>query len=283
MTGNTLTRLPLFALVLSGILITACTFGEIPQPGAVALVSVRVIDLNDGIASEPSDILIRDGRIEQVAATDPKAIPPSFTQFVFENAYVIPGLWDMHTHIQNDEELETFVPLLVAHGVVGFRDHWGLFPDEFAEHLADVPHAPRVVASARQMMGSNASTPAMARERVRGLAGRGVDFIKVQSDVPEDSFYAIIDEARLLGLDVAGHTPIGVSVSDASSAGLVTQEHMLEILFETSELGESIKTQRETALTSGNLSMGEYMLELGYPDVRPLLQTWSAERRKRAF
>lgn len=44
----------------------------------------------------------------------------------------------MHTHIRNDEELEAFIPLLVAHGIVGFRDMWGFYPREFEDRLREV-------------------------------------------------------------------------------------------------------------------------------------------------
>jgi len=276
-------RVLFLALLSSGIVLTACTRNEAPQPGAIALIGVRVINLNVGVAGEPSDILIRDGQIEGISATNSASIPSTYKEFEAEGMYVIPGLWDMHTHIRNDDELETFVPLLVAHGVVGVRDFWGFYPAEFDERLANVPHAPHTYAAARQMMGNNSATVGDARSRVRMLAERGVDFIKVQSDVPVDSFYAIVDEARSLGLDVAGHTPIGVSVSDASEAGLVSQEHLLEIVVETSEHAEAIRAQRVSSLTSGDLSMGEYILELGYPDLEPMLSTWSEEREQMLF
>jgi imidazolonepropionase-like amidohydrolase len=276
-------RVLFLALLSSGIIFTACFRDEAPQPGAVALVGVRVINLNDGVSGEPSDVLIRDGHIERISATDPDSIPTAYSRFEAEGTYAIPGLWDMHTHIRNDEELETFVPLLVAHGVIGLRDLWGFFPEEFDERLANVPHAPYTYAAARQMMGNNSATANDARARVQMLAEIGVDFIKVQSDVPADSFYAIIDEAQSLGLDVAGHTPIGVSVSNASSAGLETQEHLVEVLVETSDRANSIRADRVHRLTSSELSMGEYILELGYPDLEPMLSTWNEERENELF
>lgn len=116
----------------------ACSRDEAPQPGAVALVGARVIDLHDGVAGEPSDILIRDGRIEYVFTTSPESIPTTYSRFDAAGTYVIPGLWDMHTHIRNDEELEAFIPLLVAHGIVGFRDMWGFYPREFEDRLREV-------------------------------------------------------------------------------------------------------------------------------------------------
>jgi len=283
LTGQRIPSIASLILVISSMIVAACSQDEGPEPGAIVLIGARVIDLDDGAAGEPSDILIRGGRIERIMATDTYSIPTTYLRFDADASYVIPGLWDMHTHIRNDEELETFIPLLVAHGVVGLRDLWGFFPAEFDERLADTPHAPYTYAAATQMMGNNSATPEIARERVRTLAERGVDFIKVQSDLPVESFYAIIDEAHSLGLDVAGHTPIGVAASDASEAGLVTQEHLLEIIVATSELADTLRARRVETLTSNDLPMGEYIWELGYPDLEPMLGTWSEEREQELF
>ena len=42
---------------------------------------------------------------------------------------------------------------------------------------------------------------------MRMLKERGVDFIKVQSGVPRDAYFAIADEASRLGIPFEGHVP----------------------------------------------------------------------------
>ena len=253
--------------------------------GPIAVVGTRIIGLDSGVVSANTDILIEDGLIADIRPTGSDAIPDRFHQFDANGAYVIPGLWDMHTHIRNDEEFETFIPLLIAHGVLGLRDVGGFYPDEFEERLSQLPHAPKVFAFAAvdQMLGSNAGTPEKARERVAYLAERGVDFIKVQSDIPSDSFFATLDEAKTRGVEAVGHTPIGVSVTDASNAGLRTMEHLLEVFVETSTQADKIRADRVAFSIRDDVPLGESILEQGYPVLQPMFDTWSEEREQELF
>jgi hypothetical protein len=65
---------------------------------------------------------------------------------------------------------------------------------------------------------------------VRYLKQQGVDFIKVQSRLSRDVYFAIADEAKKQGLNFVGHVPDAVTVGEASAAGQRTMEHMLGIL-----------------------------------------------------
>jgi imidazolonepropionase-like amidohydrolase len=68
-------------------------------------------------------------------------------------------------------------------------------------------------------------TPDEARAAVRQQAAAGVDMIKVYSRLSRDAFFAILDEAKVLGLKVVGHVPDTVSIEVAAAAGLACSEH----------------------------------------------------------
>ena len=53
----------------------------------------------------------------------------------------------------------------------------------------------------------------------------GVDFIKVQSPVPRDAYFAIADEAKRQGLPFFGHVPELISAVEASDAGQCSMMH----------------------------------------------------------
>jgi hypothetical protein len=55
-----------------------------------------------------------------------------------------------------------------------------------------------------------------------------VDLIKVHNFTPRDVFFAIVEEARLQQLPVAGHVPLKVTIPEGIDAGMVTIEHMSE-------------------------------------------------------
>ena len=60
------------------------------------------------------------------------------------------------------------------------------------------------------------------------LKDRGVDLIKVHNFTPRDVFFALVEEAGLQQLPVAGHVPLDVTIQEGIDAGMVTIEHMSE-------------------------------------------------------
>jgi imidazolonepropionase-like amidohydrolase len=87
---------------------------------------------------------------------------------------------------------------------------------------------------------------------VRSINQGGADFIKVSDGVPRESYFAIIDEARKLGLPVAGHIPTEISSFEASDAGQKSFEHLGNILRSCSKLSPSEIDERAAArLTPG--------------------------------
>ena len=67
-----------------------------------------------------------------------------------------------------------------------------------------------------------------AREAVRDLKKRGVDFIKVHNNTPRDAFFAIADETQNLGLPFVGHIPLAVTIDDGAASGIKSIEHLSE-------------------------------------------------------
>jgi len=81
------------------------------------------------------------------------------------------------------------------------------------------------------------ATAADGRKAVDMLAGRGVDFIKVQSGVPREAYFAIADESRKVKLAFEGHVPDAIRAGEAVAAGQRSFEHLIGI-FEASSPDE---------------------------------------------
>ena len=77
----------------------------------------------------------------------------------------------------------------------------------------------------------------VGRHAVDSLKRRGVDFIKIQSGVPRDAYFAIADEAKKVGIPFEGHVPDAIRASEAIAAGQRTFEHLIGI-FEASSPDE---------------------------------------------
>jgi imidazolonepropionase-like amidohydrolase len=75
------------------------------------------------------------------------------------------------------------------------------------------------------------------------LKARGVDFIKIQSGVPRDAYFAIAAEAKARDIAFEGHVPDAIRASEAVSAGQRTFEHLIGI-FEASTPDEDALLKR---------------------------------------
>jgi len=64
-----------------------------------------------------------------------------------------------------------------------------------------------------------------ARRTVDDLQSQGVDFIKIQSLIPRDGYFAAAEEAKKRGIVFVGHVPDAVRASEASNAGQKSIEH----------------------------------------------------------
>jgi imidazolonepropionase-like amidohydrolase len=81
------------------------------------------------------------------------------------------------------------------------------------------------------------STPADGRNAVDMLKRRGVNFIKIQSEVPREAYFAIANESKKVGIEFEGHVPDAVRAREAVEAGQRTFEHLIGI-FEASSPDE---------------------------------------------
>jgi imidazolonepropionase-like amidohydrolase len=150
--------------------------------------------------------------------------------------FLIPGLWDMHVHIGNDDFDKTAnLRLFIVNGITGIRIMNGTpahhtWRDEIrngsllgprmviASLIIDGPHS--FVSGAVTVSNSEE-----ARAAVRKAKQEDADFVKVHDNLSREAYFAVIDEARTLGLPVEGHVPAAITAKEASDAGQKSIEH----------------------------------------------------------
>jgi imidazolonepropionase-like amidohydrolase len=75
--------------------------------------------------------------------------------------------------------------------------------------------------------GSTAvASEADARRAVRDRKAGGMDFVKVYEFIARDPYFALIDEAKRVGMPVVGHVPRAITAAEASDAGQRCIEHL---------------------------------------------------------
>lgn len=208
--------------------------GAGPTPEAsFAITNVTVIDVDSGVERPATTVVTRGGQIVEVGQSVP--IPPQAVQVDGTGHYLVPGLWDMHAHHQATGVEST--DLFVANGVTGTRDMGSdlevILPLRDRISRGEVL-GPEIVAAGPILDAAPSDWPfrqrvtdsGEARAAVRALKERGVDFIKVHDHTPREAFFAIAEEAALVGLPFAGHVPSGVSIEEAAASGIRSMEHL---------------------------------------------------------
>lgn len=242
--------------ILAAILLSLLLLSPAARAQTLTITHASLVDVATGTVQPETTVVVRGNRIVRVShAThaDLKVERAAPGQVVdAHGAYLIPGLWDMHTHVYFDNTIadgtDLVLPLFIANGITGIRDMGSALDmvlharGEIAAHRM---LGPRMVVSGPMLDGPKSeykaaiaiSTPEDGRKAVDMLKSRGVDFIKVQSGVPREAYFAIAEEAKKDGIVFEGHVPDAIRASEAVAAGQKTFEHLIGI-FEASSPDE---------------------------------------------
>ena len=232
------------AALFFSILFAAAAVAGRASPAALAFTHVTVIDATGAAPLPDVTVVIEDQRIVDLGrSADLK--PPAHARVVdARGKYLIPGLWDMHVHTVFGDWLprneRVTLPLFVANGITGVRDMGGdldVLKQWRAEIAAGRLLGPRMIIAGPMLDGPVPRFPSSApvanaadgRRVVDELKARGVDFIKIQSLIPRDGYFAAAEEATKVGLIFVGHVPDAVRASEASNAGQRSIEHFTGI------------------------------------------------------
>lgn len=203
----------------------------------LAITHVTVIDATGSPAQPDMTVLIAGGRIAEIGRAAEIAVPARAQVVDATGKFLIPGLVDMHVHTSWDAYF--IRPLMLANGITSVRDMYSYDFDAIKEHRGETAGGdltgPRIVAAGPIVDGPNSpwanaitvATAAEARRAVDSIRDRGYDFVKMYSSLNRESYFAIANEAKKIGIPFAGHVPGVVSDSEASEAGQRSIEHLL--------------------------------------------------------
>jgi imidazolonepropionase-like amidohydrolase len=211
------------------------------QEPVLAITHVSLIDATGSPVQTDMTVIVEGKRISQVGKSDATPVPKTARVVDGRGKYLIPGLWDMHVHeifgawIPADEKITPV--LFVANGVTGVRDMGGDLEalKKWRARIAEgTLLGPRMIISGPMLDGPIPQFPSSApvkdgaegRRIVDELQKNGADFIKIQSLVPREGYFAAADEAKKVGIVFAGHVPDKVRATEASNAGQKSIEHL---------------------------------------------------------
>ncbi len=262
------TPLPRRALILSAALFLLSSALVTAREGAgqpLAFTHVTVIDATGAAPLPDMTVVVENQHIVTLGKS--RLLRPPHGAHVIEarGKYLIPGLWDMHVHTVFGDWLpaneQVTLPLFVANGITGVRDMGGdleVLKWWRTRIAAGRLLGPRMIIAGPMLDGPIPRFPSSApvagaadgRRTVDELQAQGVDFIKIQSLIPRDGYFAAAEEAKKLGITFVGHVPDAVRASEASNAGQKSIEHFTGVFEGCSPL--------EDELIKGPKTLGRY-------------------------
>jgi len=272
------------------------------KQGPLVLTHVTVIDVVRGQAQPDRTVVILGGHITNIDESAKIAVPRDSQVVDATGKFLIPGLWDAHVHLANFNVLDwgpsLSLPLLVANGVTGVRDMGGKFEviKALRKQIADgALVGPHIIAAGPQLGGASkdqeipdrwltSNTAETGQQSVITLKQAGVDFIKIQSLVPRDAYFAIVAESKRQGLPFVGHVPELISAVEASDAGQRSMEHLMGIWQSCSSTEPELRASMAEALKDPK-STPQFIVdrvEFGLPP-RGTLDTFSEVKASELF
>jgi Amidohydrolase family len=242
------------------ILLSSCSK---PTKPVLAIAHVTVIDATGAPPQPDMTLLIADQRIAAIAPSKSIRIPPNAQILDASGKFLIPGLADMHVHLTGANEpagsREFILPLLLANGITTVRDMGG-YLESLIPLRKDIEQGkrlgPQITFPGPFLDGNPPSfqpsfvvtNTVEASEDVHSLIQRGVDFIKVQSILSRDAYFAIANVCRREHITFVGHVPDRVTAAEASDAGQKSIEHLTGVLRACSK--DEPRLMREQFLTT---------------------------------
>lgn len=181
----------------------------------IAFRNVNIIPMDSLHILNDYTVITINGSISKIGPSQSVTIPPLAYIIESDGKFLIPGLTDMHVHIDDQD----YLMLFLANGVTTIRNMWGE-----PQHLAwrksireEILLGPELYTTGPILEGADfqfwpgskiIGTVNQARNIVRENKKDGYDFIKIYTSLfKKEIVDAIMDEAAKQNIRVVGHPP----------------------------------------------------------------------------
>src|SRR3954449_11339724 len=260
------------------------------QIHAIVLDNVRIIDGTGAMPIEHGRVMIEGERVTRVGPADAVAAPANAERVDLAGRTIVPGLIDLHFHIENDPKLAL---RQLSHGVTAFRDpgQWdGNFVELRRTITADNLPGPHIFTAGPHIDGEHPAYPAdsvvardaaEARREAEINVRNGASALKIYFRLPFESAKAVIDVCDAHNIPCTAHLEI-LDAAALIDAGLHGIEHITS--FGTSIVPRRIAEAYRQAVLADNDARrdGRYRLfadaDLDSPEAQALYRVLHARR-----
>lgn len=198
----------------------------------LAIVGARLFDSETGKVTPKTTVVVTGNRIAAVGPDGTVEIPAGAEVLEAKDKTLLPGLWDLHTHVGADSGIPN-----LASGITSVRDlanDIDMLAALDKRWQSGAAIGPRVV-KAGFMDGPGpfagptkvlVSTEEEIHRAIDRYAELGYVQIKVYSSIKPELVPAIVARAKLRGLRVSGHIPAFMTAEQAVVAGVNEIQHI---------------------------------------------------------
>jgi imidazolonepropionase-like amidohydrolase len=224
------------------LLAIAPAFAQSDRTSPIAITGARLIDGTGASPTDDSVVVVEGGRIRAAGARARVQVPRGATVIDATGKFLLPGLVDVHCHInQPPEEMKRYWMAQLRWGVTTMRSAGNDKPETVPlfRQTRDRPFlAPRSYTAGQ---GFNVSgpypgaptfkpkTPDQARADVRDLKAQNVDFLKIWMTnpmFPPEVIAAIVAEAKEQNIAVISHVTDVKSLHQLADQGVTDFLHV---------------------------------------------------------
>jgi imidazolonepropionase-like amidohydrolase len=217
------------------VILTAIALVGARQPAkSLVLDHVRIIDGAGGAPVDDGRIVISGDRVTAAGPAAATPVPSGSERVDLTGKTVIPGLIDLHFHIENDPRLAL---RQLANGITSFRDP-GQWNEKFVELrrmvAADGVPGPRIFTTGPHIDGETPAYPAdsvvardpeEARRHAETSVAQGATALKIYFRLPLASAKVVIDVCNAHHIPCTAHLEI-LDARELIAAGLHGIEHI---------------------------------------------------------
>ncbi len=197
---------------VAGLATAPARAGTEENPRPVAFVGVRVVPMDSERVVDGQTVLVRDGRIVAIGPAEAVVVPDDALRVEGRGRYLLPGLVDMHVHLNSPHEL----PLFLANGVTTVFNLNGrpahlLWRDRIQQGRM---RGPTIYTCGPTIRFMDKAEP--ARREVEEQAKAGYDSIKTYVRISKEAHPVLVETARRHKMLVVGHIPRGPGLEGAA-------------------------------------------------------------------
>ncbi|NIR46799.1 MAG: amidohydrolase family protein [Gemmatimonadetes bacterium] len=209
----------------------------------LAFTGVNVIPMDGKRVLRDQTVVVADGAIQAIGEGSRISVPDEAVRIDAAGKYLIPGLFDMHVHLGQDDAAQ-HLKLYLANGVTTVQSmHGSPWHLQLREDVASGSVlGPRIFTTGPTTARVGMTTPKEAEEIVLEQKAAGYDAIKQYGSgagpLDRETYATLIGVAESEGMRVVGHAPRNLPFGVVLEEGQKSIDHMEEIVYTSEAIGQ---------------------------------------------